>query len=372
MDLAIYISELLGLRGEVNLPGVGHFSQVRVDGYYVENENKLYPPAHQVNFQPIVSEDESLAKYITDKKNISLASSKYFIDKYVAGVKQQVAMQKVDLAGLGYLYTENKVIAFKSNSASRSNDPEFYGFPPIEVYKVGKQRPVSFTPPPAKENVEILPVTEDIPVEEIPAEILADEPVSVPELVTVEQKPKELPAYIYEDEPEPRRASGWVIVLLLVIVAILAVSGAYIYKPSLFNRILGKETIIGIEPKAVKTESKPAIKPAIKPATVSKTVVQPTAVPKPVQASVDTFATVHYDILGGAYQTLTRTNTEIANYQKLGLKPVILKHAKGKLYKINLGTYFNKDQAEKVKDSILNIPKIIKSNIYLQPYQPKK
>jgi CCDC81-like prokaryotic HU domain 1 len=368
MDLAIYISELLGLRGEVNLPGVGHFSQVRIDGYYVENGNKLYPPAHRVNFQPQLSEDDSLAKYITDKKNISLASSKYFIDKYVIGVKQQVATQKVDLAGLGYLYTEKEAIAFKSNSASRSNDPEFYGFPPIEIYKIGQQRAVNSAPSPAIENGVALPVTEDAPINKIPVEILADEPVSVPELVTGEEKPKEQSAYIYEDEPESRRASTWVIVLLVIIVAILAATGAYIYKPSLFNRILGKETIIGIEPKVVKTE----LKPANKPDTVSKTVVKTTSVPKSVQAPVDTFATVHYDILGGAYQTLTRTNTEISNYQKLGLKPVILKHAKGKLYKINLGTYFNKDQAEKVKDSILSIPKIIKSNIYLQPYQPKK
>ena len=90
MDLGVYISELLGLRGEVSLPGIGYFAQVRVNGYYNEQENKFYPPAHEVSFEPQSKEDEGLAQYISDKKNISLASSKYFIDKYVAGLKQQL------------------------------------------------------------------------------------------------------------------------------------------------------------------------------------------------------------------------------------------------------------------------------------------
>ena len=69
MDLAIYISELLGLQGEVCLPGVGTFAQVRINGYYNENENKFYPPAHDINFVPQSKDDERLAKYIAGKKN---------------------------------------------------------------------------------------------------------------------------------------------------------------------------------------------------------------------------------------------------------------------------------------------------------------
>ena len=134
MDLAIYISELLGLRGEVNLPGIGYFAQVRSNGYYNERENKFYPPGHQVNFRPQSVEDDILAKYISEKKHISLASSIYFIDKYVIGLKQQVALQDVDIAGLGYLQTKDSVLTFKANNAGRENDPAFYGFAPVKTY----------------------------------------------------------------------------------------------------------------------------------------------------------------------------------------------------------------------------------------------
>ena len=52
MDLGVYIGELLGLQGEVSVPGIGHFTQVRINGYYNEQENKFYPPAHEVHNDP--------------------------------------------------------------------------------------------------------------------------------------------------------------------------------------------------------------------------------------------------------------------------------------------------------------------------------
>jgi hypothetical protein len=43
---------------------------------------------------------------------------------------------------------------------------------------------------------------------------------------------------------------------------------------------------------------------------------------------------------------------------------------KGKLYKITLGTYFNKEQGQKVVDSIKAATKL--TDISLQTYKPKK
>jgi hypothetical protein len=100
MDLAVYIRELLGLKGEVNVPGMGFFAQVRIAGYYNEEEKKFYPPGHAVTFEPQSNGDDSLAQYIANKKKISLASAKYFIDKYVIGIKQEAAAGKVEIDGL--------------------------------------------------------------------------------------------------------------------------------------------------------------------------------------------------------------------------------------------------------------------------------
>ena len=139
MDLAVYISELLGLHGEVNVPQIGYFAQTRTNGYYNKDENKFYPPGHDISFQPQFTEDDSLAKYISAKKNISLASSKYFIDKYVTEVKQHVATQKVDIAGLGYLHRKFNPVFLIPPTPPAKTTRLFYGFQPVRVYKVGEQ-----------------------------------------------------------------------------------------------------------------------------------------------------------------------------------------------------------------------------------------
>src|SRR5437879_5244170 len=162
MDLAIYISELLGLQGEVSLPGIGYFSQVRINGYYNEAENKFYPPAHEINFEPQAGESDSLAKYIANKKNISLASSKYFIDKYVIGIKQQVASKNVEINGLGYLYSNGEVLAFKASNSAGANDPSFYGFPPVNIPLPDESSVIEEKEAPAEETpVEEVPVKEE-------------------------------------------------------------------------------------------------------------------------------------------------------------------------------------------------------------------
>jgi len=374
MDLAIYISELLGLRGEVNLPGIGHFAQVRSNGYYNERENKFYPPGHQVSFKPEAVEDDTLAKYISEKKHISLASSIYFIDKYAIGLRQQVSIQEVDIAGLGYLQYRDSTLTFKANNTGRENDPAFYGFPPVKIYKLGQQPEAEHIPVVIEfPKVIPAPVEEQVPFKEASSDVINEGIIPVekaepsdPELYTLEQT--EYP----EDEPLPTHSKNIRIVIGLVsAIVVLSLVAIYQYYPGMFDWF-----------KYSQRNTKPAVtKPVAKKDTVSKVqdtskaagqAQSPVAPQQTAQTAVDTFATVHYDILGGAYKTLQRTNTEIGNYQKMGLNPVLLKHATGKLYKISLGTYFNKDQAEKVKDSILNIPHINKKNIYLQPYKPKK
>src|ERR1700759_345899 len=98
MDLAIYINELLGLRGEVNVPGVGYFAQKRIAGHYNDGDKKFYPPKHEIVFDPESRDDDGLAAYISKKKNISPASAKYFIDKYTASLKQQASEQKANIS----------------------------------------------------------------------------------------------------------------------------------------------------------------------------------------------------------------------------------------------------------------------------------
>lgn len=360
MDLAVYISELLGLHGEVNVPEVGYFAQIRTNGYYNKDENKFYPPGHDISFQPQFTEDDSLAKYISAKKNISLASSKYFIDKYVNEVKQHAATQKVDIAGLGYLHLENSTLSFNPANASRENDPTFYGLQPIKVHRVGEQ--------PVENHSTLVEETEveHEPVKEALEEILIDKAINIPTVIDPEEQVHEEPAEIDEETTPKRFMSIWVIMLILITVIALALVGVYQYKPSVFDSFMKKKVApVPIAAKHTDTQTK-----AKTDTNTKANAQQPVPVPtQTIQQPVDTFAVVRYELQAGAYKTLTRTNIEMQKYEKIGLHPSIVRHAHGKLLKITLGTYFSQKEAQRAKDSILSKHRI---PISLQPYLPKR
>src|ERR1700754_3938235 len=146
MDIANYLSELLDRHGKISVPGLGYFTQVRVNGYYHDAEKQFYPPGYQIKFNPEPFDDDTLVQHIAEKKKISLASSKYFTEKYITGLKQEVASKEVPFANLGWFYTEHGQIAFKPNH-NHNDDPEFYGYAPIALKKLNEE-PEKPVPPP--------------------------------------------------------------------------------------------------------------------------------------------------------------------------------------------------------------------------------
>lgn len=359
MDLAIYISELLGVKGRVNVPGLGRFAQNRINGYYNGHENKFYPPRHEVVFEPSPTDDDGLITYIANKKNISVASSKYFVDKYVANLKQRVSQQKVDIGGIGHLYYEYSTLTFKADTASKENDPAFYGFAPVKVYKT-EEKPVKIAPP-------VVETPKPIETPKAEPTVIEPEPqVFAPDRAEVQTD------YAYE-EPEARRGmSAWVIVLILLIIGILALTGVYLYNPTMLGLTKKTDTLTvvkkAVPPSAIpKTDTSKAVQPVKKDSAASTP-----AAAKTINATVDTFAVVRYELQAGAFRTMTKVQSVMREYERLGLHPRVLTHSTGTLHKITLGTYFNEDDAKKAADSIKNIPALKKIDISVQPYNPIK
>jgi cell division protein FtsN len=371
MDLAVYINELLGLQDEVNVPGIGHFAQVRINGYYSEKENKFYPPTHKINFDPEYQNDESLAKYISEKKNISLASSKYFIEKYVIGLKQQLATSKVEIAGLGQIYTSGSALGFSESVNSKENDPAFFGFKPVDIPAAEKPA-VSYAPPPVveKEKVEevVVPVIENTNTELVNDRV--PPPPPKPTVIEETEVPAE-PEYEYEEPVQKNRNTIWIALLLIAIIALLALMGLYKYKPDWFDRSKDKgQTFVAVDTTQQADKKIANTDTTKKVATTQDSLAKATALV--TSTVVDTAAVLHYEILGGAYSTEDQANSMVKKFESLGLRPRILKHVKGNSYKITLGTYLNKEQAQKAQDSILVTTKLKGSDIYLQIFKPKK
>lgn len=359
MDLAIYINELLGLQGEVNVPGIGIFAQKRVNGYYNEQEGKFYPPQHEIVFNPDSTDDSGLADYISQKKNISPASAKYFIEKYAAGIQQQASSEAAVVTGLGQLFYEYSTLTFKADKNAQANDPAFYGLSPVEPYKAAD--------PSVKEEIPAIPDTpgeeqaEEIPVDDVNDEAAADE-APVEEETSDAETVEEEPVDEYEQE---ERGSGrkWVVILLVVMVLLLAFGVSYQYKPEWFGKKRPVDTTIiinGPPPAPVKKQDTAKSSPVTAQDTTAKT------------TAIDTFAVVRYEVQAGAFRTSKKITAVMKAYEKLGLHPRILTHATGPLHKITLGTYFIESEGDRVVDSIKKIPGIVKSDIQLTQYNPIK
>lgn len=361
MDLAIYINELLGLKGEVNVPGIGFFEQKRVSGYYNEREKKFYPPHHEIIFDPQTKEDDGLAAYISTKKNISPASAKYFIDKYAAGLKAQASEQKVDITGLGHLYYEYSVLSFKADKSHEAGDPSFYGLAPVKAEKSKGASKVIEKPAIKPDSVV------ETPQKETDTESVKVEGVEEEQSIFTDTR-NYIPQEAYEEEGGTGRGRAWVIVLLVVIVGLLGFGVLYQYKPAWFGRKEAADTTIIIRsaPPAIK-KTDTAKASAAKDTTVAGS--KPSGTIKP---AIDTFATKRFELLAGAFPSKAKADLQMEKYKKLGLQPRLLSHATGPLNKITLGTYFDRDQANKTRDSILKVTGIGPNDIYVQSYNPIK
>jgi len=397
MDVANYLSELLGEHSEVNVPGLGYFVQVRLNGYYNAEDGAFYPPRHEVHFdQQFMDDDVLLAQHIADKKNISLASSKYFTAKYIDNLKKEALKGDVPLADLGWLYFDQR-IRFRSSGAL-VNDPAFYGYPKIALSKLSgtsifeqldnaqrttRQPSVPVTPVHVFNDEQITRPAAFIPQPEA-ATPSAAAYVPQPEYITPAGDQEE---FVFRGKTfvdrEANRRSPWIYVIILLAIIGIAFLGLfclYKFKPVAFHRMMGdKPAPISLrvltKHDTLKT-AKPAAKPAVKPDTVKKApaVINDTTDKTEkvvINGPIDTLAQIRFELLGGAFKTANLANTAIKNYKKLGIDARILKHSTGTLFKLTLGTYFTRTEAVDARQAILNTKKISADKISVQPYYPK-
>ena len=370
MDLSVYINELLGLQGEVTVPGIGHFTQVRVNGFYDEAENKFYPPTHKVNFEYVASDDERLAKYIANKKNISLASSKYFIEKYVNGLRQQLATKKVEITGLGYIYAHGSTLGFNADNLSTvSGDPSFFGFKPVDIASHEEKPAVDYSPPPAvlqEEKITERPRA----VEETSTALVNNKIPPPPPKPTVIEKEEVQEEQEYEYEEPTRRSSSniWIIVLLIVIIILLALLGLYKYKPDLIDRFREKtQTFVAVTDTNKKADTDTS---AVKQDSVVKPNPQVSAADGQKNSLVDSTQS-RFELMAGSFKTQKAADLAIENFKTLGIEAKIVSDAPGKHIQVSIGTFKTRAEADQARLEFINSKKVSK-DIYPLEINPKK
>ncbi len=332
MNLADYLSELLGKHDEVSLPGFGYFVRERISGRYDDRDAKFYPPHHQVKFVPQLKEDDTFTQYIAVKKNISLASSKYFTEKFISKLKEDALKGKYIFADLGLFQTDQEQQLIFKPYDRIAGDPAFYGYPPIDIDKLGQPQNGRQTKPAFIET--------------------KTEPVATPEPVEVFEQQQ----YFEEETKEKKGVNIWLVILLVIAIAVLAIFGIYKLYPAAFNKTYHKLT-------GQQVAVSPVIHNAIKTDTVKKTVpATDTAVKTiiPATQTADTLNHSRFEVIAEKYRQLERANAEVMRLRSAGLAAKILLDAPGPFIKISVGTYTTYAQADSARLALIKAGKISK------------
>jgi len=411
MDVANYLSELLGQLGEVNVPGLGYFVLLRIDGYYNEEEGIFYPPSHKIQFDPqFIEDDDALAQYIADKKHISLASSKYFTKKYIDSLMEQVMSQDVELADMGTLSAGTSKIIFKTTD-TLGNDPDFLGYPPIKVNKLGgtsiidqlklqtvhRYQPsigpkTAFVPEPSPAHPEpeapFVLAPESFPTPESAngynsAEQSAVNPEQGTYLPTAPQydESSEDDDFVFRGKTyvEEEGRSIWLTIFLVIIgiVAVVLLGWYAIFKfdQPLYNKIVRKlhPVPVVLKPLTTPDTGKSKTDTAKKtPAVITDTTLhaKTTTAPLNNQPAIDSTKT-RYEIIATSWKTMAEANKVITNFKSIGITAHAVTDAPGKRIKISLGTYNNNNDAVKALQQLLASKKVQK-DIYILPINPKQ
>jgi hypothetical protein len=348
MNLADYLSELLGQYEEVSIPGLGYFVRERVNGYYNDNESRFYPPYHRVKFVPQPKDDDTFAQYVADKKNISLASSKYFAEKFVSKLREQALTSKYLFADLGLFYTDKDQLVFKPNDKI-PDDPAFYGYPPVNIYKQGQTLNDQSSNPEHTDST--------------PAPVLIIKPMQA----------QEHDQYFEEETGRKKKVNIWLIILMAVTAVALAVFGVYKFYPEAFdklgatyNRTTGKtDTNVSVYRHEVNADTVKKIVPAPVKDTVIKKVPPATA---PV-AAVDTAKHTRYEIIVSSFRLSRTANSEIQRLKEKGVDAKIVTDAPGTRLKISAGTFPTLNEADAAMKSLKKSGKISQKP-YILPINP--
>jgi len=355
MDVGFYLGELLMQKGEVSVPGLGSFLQVRMSAYYNESDALFYPPFNKVHFEPKTDvESSELAEYLAGKKGISIASAKYFIEKYIGNLRQQATVADVALGNMGVFFADGVALTFKPND-KLSNDADFYAYAPVKISKANAI--AAYTEPETLSDVVLYPRPKSEPaeVEEDFIEPVAEKNIEHTAASTYDEGFLDLP-----EEEEESRGPLRAILISFVVVAVLAlgVFALYRYQPATFDKLQFWKNNKPAAP--VKITPKLVIAP--KPDSLNTDSAKKPLNDSARAATADTLAKQRFELITGkGFKNLWGANEAVKKYKAMGLQNAKLAElVPGRLIKVSLGSFNTLAESESLKLQLIKGGKLSK------------
>lgn len=371
MDIASYLLELIETQKIVGINALGTLYKKKTPGRYDSETHSFLPPKYEIAFNSEVKEDQYLANFISEKKNISIESAHFYITEFVENIQTQLAdHQQADFSPLGELKLINDEITLESSKTIEIGFAS-YGLPSVSTNQNSSVEP---DPQPVYEEISEVNTTQEINENEEPTQPATG-------ILDPLWKPSVINRYEYddEDEDEEKGKSKWVrrlfkvMLTLLTIAAITAVLIYFLY-PDLFyqfkNNLPEQTPTEAPSGGSVKIDSgsNPKNEVAVVHDSLKKNVVFTSVAKDSVTTPAISNSTV-YEVIGSAMKTQKKVDEVISIFAKRGINAKKMESMPGRLIKVSLGTFTDYNLAKKFKDS-LKI-KLKNPDLYIQTIKPK-
>ena len=131
MDILLYLTELLQSRKAIGIVGLGTLYKKKSPGRYDIEKHAFVPPSYALEFTTELKEQEELANFISERRNISVDSANYYISEFVEKLQAQLAeQQEADLTPIGRLKIVDNELTFVAEQESSFSN-ESYGLPTL-------------------------------------------------------------------------------------------------------------------------------------------------------------------------------------------------------------------------------------------------
>lgn len=252
MDILSYLTQIIKARKEVEVPGLGTFYKKKFPGRYSTETHSFLPPSYVLDFTTDIKEETTLRDFISKKANISADNVTYYIDQFVLEIKGQLENgEDVQLGELGVLSSGTEGLIFSPNRESNIG-LDFYGMPDIKDESLPTPDGAHTEPEEndkdeiqqAEDDRDEQQIYEEISEARIPEQAAQEIYIETPENMDAapeitEPTPVPVPAelqYNFGNAEEERGMAGYLKVIFVVSILVIAAIATYVIKPELFKK----------------------------------------------------------------------------------------------------------------------------------------
>lgn len=358
MEIGQYIVDLLRGQNEVNVPGLGTFTKIRLAGYFDESSNSFFPPTFRITFKESKENDSSLIEFIARKEGKEYTEIEKFIKNFCSTISSEIKNEnEFKISELGIFKMKAGCLHFEEFERS-GFDENILKLSPIKDLEIKKEEVSSTT-------IETENKGEKIEIDS--SKSLIDE--DIPEVDE------------HEENAKPR---SW-IKIFLVFVAFLAALLALFYLNTDFNAFIKNKSVglfnTGIENQK---ENSPLIDSTkINADSISNQIDSASILAdslrqvedSSIEVENDTLSTIQnnenirFEIISAAFNKKSEAEDYIIQLGKKGIQAKIVENMPGKMLKISLGTFLDEESA---KVELRRIHKEVNKEAWIAKIEPNK